>query len=119
MASALTNYFGNAILTRYFSMARWLVLFTNDPGVTGSFADEVAGGSYVRQRFVATSPSTKSIGNSNAIIFDNLPACTVTYMGLADTQYTGNLFLKGSCTPLVVPNSGRIKIGVGDVVFTL
>lgn len=121
MSSSMTNYFGNAVLTYYFyGKTIYLACLVADPGVTGSFVDEVAGGSYERQKYTATAPSNKSVGNSNVIVFDNMPSCTVNWVALCDLQFGGNMLLRGQLTtPQVLPNSARLTITASDVVWTL
>jgi len=120
MASIVTNYQGNLFLQALINAGSlYLGLFLADPGVTGSFVDEVSGGSYERQLFTPSSPSSKSFGNSNLIVFDNLPACTVTYIGLATMKFGGSLTLWSAITPQIVPNSARLTLAIGDVVWTL
>ncbi len=79
----------------------WLSLHTADPGLTG--ASEVTGGTYGRQDVsgVAKFPTVTgdSVVNSAAAIdFTLMPACTVTHVGLWDSQTTGgsNNFIGGA-----------------------
>jgi hypothetical protein len=121
MPSVFTTYFGNQVIEQQLrATSRYLALFTADPGVLGSLADEVAGGDYERQLLPLTAAGSKTTGNSGVIIFDNLPACTVTYMAIADLQFAGHLLLiTQTASPLVIPNSARLTLAAGEVAVTL
>ena len=73
--------------------AVYVSLHTDDPGSTG--ANEVTGGSYARQLLTLSAPSDGQTSNSADIIFDNMPAVTVTHIGLW-TAATGGTFLWGA-----------------------
>ena len=122
MPSVITNVLGNLMLARYIKNSPcWLGLFKGNPGVLGSQVDEVTGGDYIRQRLIATTPGSKSLANSAAMTFDNLPACEVSFLGLANAQYSGNLYVvSAELTPhLFIPDSGRLVIAAGEfaIVF--
>lgn len=117
-----SNYLGNAVLARYLTgPGAYLALHTSDPTVLGNLATEVVGGSYVRQHVTLwASPASKTTANSELVVFDNMPACTVTYMSLWDAITAGNMlwaFQLG--TPLAVVSSARVPIPVNDLAFTV
>lgn len=122
MGSVLSNYLGNAMLKTWFQERKaYVALFTADPTVLGSFADEVAGGDYVRQLWVCAAPSSRTTANSAVLTFDNLPATTVYYVGWCDRKYGGNLlaYTPRLATPFVVPDSARLVIPVADLALSL
>jgi hypothetical protein len=101
--------------------AVYLALFTSSPGDAGSLANEVTGGSYVRQEVttklgpfvLATGISTNTI----AINFANPTADwgTVTYAGIIDAVSAGNmLYYEALPSPRTVLLGGRhVQFAVG------
>lgn len=108
MASVLTNYLGNLMLsTQVVGRNTYLALFAAAPGVTGSLADEIAGGGYARQPIEFTEPGSKTTANTDLIRFDAMPACVVTWLGVADSISAGNLLV-------VVPAPYAISVEQDD-----
>jgi len=92
VASVLTNYLGNLMLsTQLATGTKYLALFAADPGVTGSLADEIAGGGYARQPIGFTQPGSKTTANTELIRFDAMPACVVNWLGVCDAISSGHL----------------------------
>lgn len=117
-----SNYLGNLVLTKYLTtLGAYLALHTSDPTVLGNLSTEVVGGSYVRQHVTLwTSPSSKTTANNELVVFDNLPACTVTYMSLWTAVTAGNmLWALQLGSPIVVVSSARIPIPVNDFALTV
>lgn len=71
----------------------YVSLHTGDPGENG--ANEVTGGEYKRQLATFSAPSNKQTSNPSDIEFDNMPACTITHMGLWDAETEGNFWWGG------------------------
>ncbi len=96
----------------------YVSLHTADPGETG--ANEVTGGSYARQAVTFSAPASKATSNSAAIEFTNMPACTVTHVGLWDAASGGNFWWGGALTQSKTINVGdTFKINAGDLDVTL
>jgi len=106
--------------TSYAPAAIYMSLHTADPGDTG--ASEVTGGSYARQN-VTTSFAAASGGSvsSNALIeWTNMPATTVTHIGVWDASTSGNFLWGGTLTASKTTNSGdTFQITSGNATFTL
>lgn len=85
-------------------------LHTGDPGENG--ANEVVGGDYGRKS-VAFNAASNKIATSTAVLeWENMPACTVKYVGLWDTEVTPNFWWGGqlqSEEELRAGNTFRIK----------
>jgi hypothetical protein len=65
-------------------------LHTADPGING--ANELTGGGYSRAAVTFAPASSARSANSSAALWTNLPACTVTHVGL----WRGSTFLFGA-----------------------
>ena len=120
MASVMTNYLGGAVLQRYLrDTPCWIALFTADPTVTGSLVNEVVGGSYARLPAVFTAPGSKTTG-LGPLRFQNMPACTVTHLAVADALAAGHLLLVHQlAAPQVLPDSGELRFPDNAVAITL
>jgi hypothetical protein len=70
----------------------YVSLHTGDPGNTG--ANEVTGGSYIRQLETFGAAASGALSNVTDITFENMPSCTVTYVGFWDADTAG--VFKGS-----------------------
>ena len=104
--SAMSNYLENKVLdyvlrdtADWAPTAVYLALHTADPAEDGSGA-EVSGGSYARQAitFNAAHATNGTIDNSSAEEFTNMPACTVSHIGIWDASSSGNLLFYGAVT---------------------
>jgi hypothetical protein len=84
---APTTAVKNAELDTMFQ-SMYVSLHTADPGNTG--ANEVTGGSYIRQLETFGAAASGALSNVTDITFENMPSCTVTYVGFwsADTAGT-------------------------------
>jgi hypothetical protein len=103
-----------------FSMpaAVYVALFTASPGDGGSFANEVGGGSYVRQeattKLSTFNLSTGIAANTVSIDFPNPTAewGTITYAGIVDAVSSGNLLYYDA-----LPNPRTVLTGGRHVQF--
>ncbi len=77
-------------------------LHTGDPGDTG--ANEVSGGSYARQAETFSKVDQHHYHNDSDLIFNDMPACTVTYAGLWDGS--GNFWWGGALAQSKSVDSG-------------
>lgn len=117
----MTNFLGNSVLTNYLIAAgKWFALHTSDPGPSGSSATEMTGGGYQRAQLTWSVPANRSVANTNAFKILNLPAATVTHMGVWDDQYAGNLLYTIPLgTPLVVTAGQFFLLPIGDLAIVL
>ena len=99
----------------------YLALHTADPTDAGSGA-EVSGGSYARQTidFNAAAGTGGAVTNSTAEDFTNMPACTVTHIGIWDASTSGNLLYHGAVSSSKTVASGdTISLAAGQLTVTL
>lgn len=127
----ITNYFGDAIMTRYFSgVVRYVALFTAAPGLLQPPSNEVSGGGYTRQTITFSSSSLKTVvnledpddppGTEPAVQFDNMPACVVTHIGIANSSTGASLLTYMALpSPITVPVGGQFRIATGDLSMTI
>lgn len=91
-------------------------LHTADPGDSG--ANEVTGGSYVRQTPTLGTVADKACTNTAAITWTSMPACTVTHAGLWDAADA--IWMYGEfTTPKIVLSGGALTVEIGDCDFTI
>ena len=126
MASILTNYQGNLMLSQIGDNTTtfYIALFTASPTDLGSFTNEVAGGSYVRQQTKFTVASGKTTANVSPLSFTNMPSVTVHYVGVCRTLSgtTNDLLTYGeldSPTGIVVASGQTLKFEISDIAITL
>jgi hypothetical protein len=119
--SVISNYLGAQVLLKHItSVPTWLSLHISDPTVLGLSASEVAGGGYARQPLAWSVPSNKATANTNATQHADLPACTVTDLGVWDALSGGNFLASiHLVTPIAVPASGHFLVAVGDLALQL
>jgi hypothetical protein len=121
VASVLTNYLGNLMLaTQLVDKTNYLALFAATPGVTGSLADEIAGGGYARQPVTFTQPGSKTLANTDLIRFDAMPACVVTWLAVCDAVSAGNvLFLAPAPYAISVDQDDAFVVPAGALALTI
>lgn len=99
----------------------FLSLHTTSPADDASGA-EVSGGSYARQAvtFTAASGTGGSTSNSSAEEFTNMPAVTVSHIGIWDSLSTGNLLYHGALSASKTVASGdTISVAAAALTVTL
>lgn len=118
MSSVLSNYLGNLILQEYLvGRPNWITLHNDDPTTAGDPATELL---VIRQRALWSAPGSKTVANTNAMTFVQLPADLVTYMAIWDAVSGGHMLaaiLLG--TPIATPDSGHLLVAPGDLAITL
>lgn len=124
--SQISNFLENELLDAVFNAASYTPvglyasLHTADPGETG--ASEVTGGSYARQDVSASfaAPSAGSVTTDAAINFTDMPATTVTHVGVWDAVTAGNFLWGATLAASKTTNSGdTFQITAGNLTFTL
>lgn len=124
--AAASNYLENALINHVFRNVAmtspttvYLALFTSDPTDAGS-GTEVSGGSYARQAAAFAAPSNGSASSSADINFTNMPAATVTHVGVYDAASLGNLLYHGALTSSKTVNAGdTFTVTAGNLTVTL
>ena len=98
--------------------AVYLSLHTADPGTTG--ASEVSGGSYARQQVALDPAAAKRTSNTAAESFTDMPAATVTHVGLWTASSAGTFILGGALTSSQSVAAGNtFTIAAGDLDIDL
>ena len=88
-------------------------LHTSAPGETG--ANEVSGGGYVRKAVSFVAPTNKTSESNADLEFTNMPACTVTHIGVWSAASAGSFIWGGNLTVQRVLSEGdTLKISAGD-----
>ncbi len=124
---SISNYLELKILDKIFNGVDfttapvYVSLHTADPGEAG--ASEVTGGSYARQQAPASdwnAAASGAIDNSAAIQFADMPAATVTHVGIFDALSGGNFLWGGALTASVAVTAGQtFRIAAGNLDVTL
>jgi len=93
-------------------------LHTGDPGESGT--SEVVGGDYGRKSVIFNAASNK-ISTSTAVLeWENMPACTVKYVGLWDTESPANFWWSGELGTYKTLDAGdTIRIKAQNLLATL
>lgn len=92
-------------------------LHMDDPGDTG--ANEVSGGSYARRSVTLAAAANKGTSNSAMLEWTNMPAVTVSYVGLWDAATGGNFLWGGQLAQAKTLYAGdTFRIAVGDLDIT-
>lgn len=90
------------------------------PGETGTPTNEVTGGGYSRQPGQFGPAALSVAKNSANVAFTNMPATTVTQVGIYDAATGGNLLFYGALTASKVVNAGdTFVINANDLQITL
>ena len=121
---SISDYLENKILDKVLSNTDFTVttvyvsLHTADPGETGG--NEVSGGSYARQSAAFGSASAGTASNSATLSFTDMPAATITHVGLWDASTAGNFLWGGALTASKTTNAGdTFQIAAGDLDVSL
>lgn len=125
MANAKSNYLEDAVVDHFLGTAStsspadvYVALFTSDPTDAGS-GTEVTGGSYARQVAVFDAASGGSAANTDEIVFEDLPAATVTHLGVYDAATSGNLLWHGAANSSQAVGAGNtLTIPAGSLVVS-
>jgi hypothetical protein len=121
-----STYFRDAVLntlrgTGITAITTRVSLHTADPGLTG--ASEVTGGSYARQTVTLGAPADggggRQIANTAAVTWTDMPAVTVTHVGLWDAATSGNFLYGDALTASQVVNAGgTFEFPIGNLTVT-
>ncbi len=96
----------------------YVSLHTADPGEAG--ANEVAGGGYARQQAAFDVAAAGATANSAIIDFTNMPAETMTHVGVWDALGGGNFLWGGPLAASKTTGAGdTFRMPAGDLDVTL
>lgn len=123
--AGFSNYLENELLDQVLRNSAapaignvYVSLHSGDPGETGIW--EITGGSYARASGAFDAASNGASANSNLLSYTNMPALTVTHVGLYDASAAGNFLGGGSLSVSKTTNSGdTFQIAIGDLDITL
>lgn len=130
--AAASNYLENKILdhvltaTAYTQPARYIALFTADPGEAGSFTNEVStsGTAYARQAVTFAAASSGSSATSATVTFPTATANwgTITHVAIVDgdVEGAGNVLFYGAVTTSKTIETGdTFQISSGNLTISL
>lgn len=96
----------------------YVSLHTGDPGESG--ANEVTGGSYIRKAATFAAAASKASTTSGDLEWTNMPAVTVTHVGIWDAESGGNFWWGGALTASKeVPVGANFTVAAGDLDIAL
>lgn len=124
---SISNYLENKLLGAVYNSAAfgvgnnpYISLHDSDPGETG--AGEITAGAftYARQQSAFGSPGAGATENAGAITWTNLPAKTITHLGVWDAVSSGNFLWGGALNTSKTTNAGdTFTINSGSLDVTL
>lgn len=130
--SAASNYLENKVLdhvltaTAFTQPARYLALFTADPGEAGAFTNEIStsGTAYARQAVTFAAASSGSSATNATVTFPTATANwgTVTHVAVVDgdTEGAGNVLFYGAVTVSKLIETGdTFQISSGNLTISL
>lgn len=98
----------------------WVGLHFDNPDIAGEWNSEVFGGGYSRQRASMYQPNDRALWNSNAVIFNGMPAVIVTHVCGWTEQIGGNMrFLIELPEPIRMLAGSRQSFGPGVLAISL
>ena len=126
MAGNLSDYLENKVLDHILGTttytkptAVYVALYTAAPSDTGG-GTQVTGGSYARQAAAFDVSVAGATQNTSNIDFVNMPACTVTAIGVFDALTNGNLLVWGTlATNKSLDLGDTLRIAIGDLDISL
>ena len=112
---ALSTAAKNSALDAIFQGAITVSLHTADPGATG--ANELTGGGYARQSATFTSASNGQTSNSATVTWTNLPASTITHVGV----WKAGVYQASAAatTPRTVASGDGVFVNPGSLTFSV
>lgn len=122
MSTTLQNSLLNATLRNvaYTSPGTvWLALYTSNPTANDT-GTEVAGNGYARQTIAFNAPSAGSCTNSADVVISNMPAITITYIGLRTAATGGTLLYYAALGAAKTTNLGdAYTVRAGDLTVVM
>ena len=124
--AAISTYLENVLLNQTLRATAYtapttvyLALYTTNPTVADS-GTEVVGGSYARPTVAWAAASGGVCTNTALITITNMPASTVTYLGIRDAVTLGNLLYFGALAVAKTLNAGdAFVVQIGDLSVAL
>lgn len=123
MATAtISNKLADALLNHALRKRRWtppndvyLALHDADPTVLGDESTEIIGGSYARKIIRFYDADLRTTLNSNAVVFPNLPACTIRYLALWNHATAGFMMISVNIPNVSVDSGGTYRLEQADL----
>jgi hypothetical protein len=113
-AAGFSDYFVDLVLANFGSV--WMGLHFANPNLEGALTSEVSGGGYIRQSATFSTPANRTSWLANPILFTALPAVTLGYISLWDTQYNGNIMAAAPMTNATpVPVGGSYSVAAASL----
>ena len=124
---AFTTSAANAIISKLLRntdfthpTAVYVSLHTGNPGETGTSEVTAGANAYARQLASFTAPSTKASSNSADLIWTNMPATTITHIGIWSAATGGTFWWGGALAASKTTSAGdTFRIAAGDLDVTL
>lgn len=124
---AFSNYLENKILDHTLAgvpftppPVHYTSLHTASPGEDGVTTAEVTGGGYKRALTQFAAASAGGAKTSNTLAYPDMPAVTVSHIGIWDAPVGGNMLFYGALTTAVaVTAGGTFVINAGGLTVTL
>jgi len=123
---SISNYAELKMLASVFNSAAYVVgtpyvsLHSSDPLEVGGGEITSAGGSYSRQLGVFASPGSGETHNQSALVWTNMPALTVSHIGVWDSLSGGNFLWGGSLNAPKTTNAGdTFQVNASSLSATL
>jgi hypothetical protein len=79
----------------------WLAIHYDDPDISGAYASEIFGGSYIRVLAQFSGVDGRTIWNTDTVRWTGLPAVQATFLAGWDAQFNGNLLWSSSIDGVV------------------
>lgn len=127
MATGISTYASNLVIDWIFGTASmpstttaYVSLHSGDPGYTGANEITAGGHTYARKSVTAGSASGRATDNSNLLQWTDMPAVTITYVGVWDLSSSGNFLWGGQLSVSKTTNAGdTFEIAIGDLDATM
>ena len=127
MATGISTYASNKVIDWIFGTSSmpstttaYVSLHSGDPGYTGANEITAGGFSYSRKSVTAGAASGRATDNTNTLTWTNMPAVTVSYVGVWDASSSGNFLWGGQLASSKTVNAGdTLEIAIGDLDATM
>ena len=127
MQAYITNKVANHILNHALRNRKWtppddvwLGLHDANPTVLNDVSTEIQGGGYGRREIRFYEADLRTVLNRNAIVFEDLPACTIHYLAVwAGVAGSYIMFYIPLGTPVTEEEGGTFKVEVADIAIVL
>ncbi len=118
--ASLSNYLANTVLNAYFhNSGCWIGLHESDPTALGQYDTEVSGGSYARQEIDFSYAGSRTTGNTNKVIFDDMPEKVITHVAIWNAPTGGQMLAYHQLSSSIsVPEGERFTVPLNSLAIT-